>query len=397
MYKRQTYTRTPWTLDDAYPAHFCHLAIESDGQIAYTPDNEAGYASRKTRVRPGRYLEKFYAHVSLETRQAWIIACRNRDGSVDLARTPDETETVYRNTVGDWHSCMGPDSHKRFSVHPARCYGGPDLAVAYLGPINEALARAVVWPAKKIHSTIYGNPKLREVLEKAGYTRGELDGARIRAIEHDRGGYVMPYVDGIDYADPTGDGYMILGSGDVPTSNTNGRANEDISTCSNCGDRCDRDETYCESCNDDRFDCEHCGQRDCFDTDSAPYCESCNDDRSSCEHCHEDTWDATYEAIGRYGYEITICEYCAENADRYAFTCQHCDESCTEAKYPINVQKDRQANGLATVLCRDCDESGITICQTCDNSLDSGELCPDCPITPRCAATGDLLASLEMS
>lgn len=119
-----------------------------------------------------------------------------------LAYTPDEIEWVY---------ALGPKSSMTFppswfnsdGIHPVRVYGAGDLALAYLLECDSVaktkifVARAVVWPEKKICSSIYGEEKnmLAYLLLMSGYSLGALYGARLRKVQLANGGYVIPFID----------------------------------------------------------------------------------------------------------------------------------------------------------------------------------------------------------
>ena len=79
-----------------------------------------------------------------------------------FAETADEIEHVYKTGP---YSCMsGREAYQN------RAYAGPDLAVAYLKVDGVIIARTLVWPAKKVHSRLYGDATHLDVaLKKAGY------------------------------------------------------------------------------------------------------------------------------------------------------------------------------------------------------------------------------------
>lgn len=241
-FRNDTYEPTPWHDTDWYKAkhgeHFCHLSLKQPGKIAYTEDSTKGAADRQTIISPGRYLKKHFSDVldanEIERWTAEVSVAANTC-SLKITQDADEIETVYVNGP---ESCMSPDADD-FSgpCHPVRVYAGPDLALAYLGDINDATARAVVWPEMKRHGRLYGDcSRLRLMLQQAGYAQGSLESARIQRIPC-RSGFVMPYVDHIAWADDEGD-FLRLGSGDLDTEVTTGITDEDSGhRCEHCGDR----------------------------------------------------------------------------------------------------------------------------------------------------------------
>lgn len=362
------YVPVPWA--DVHWAtkhwdHFAHVSLDVPGMIAYTPDDAHGVADRQIRVKPGKYLQKFCAdHLTADDVNDWASRVKSYTADLQLATTPDDIARVYCSENGPT-SCMSRDSYHQkfdFETHPTRVYGNSDLAVAYIGTLGEGetdsriAARAVVWPANKIWSRIYGDTAtLQHVLTKAGYSEGDVDGSRVRAIRRDRGGYYMPYVDGVSYAELDGK-WFVLGSGEYATDNTDGSTDEeDSNTCANCGDRCGEDDTWCQSCDNDRQYCEHCGN-DYF-----------GDDASSGHYSEErSTW---------------FCESCYDN---HSHTCQHCEESFNEYDF-----SRRDWNGRNNDLCGDCHDSvgSCTECGDYSDDLDDADYCRDCR---KCSECGDV-------
>lgn len=383
---------------DSLPAivdHFIHQAKDDATMVAFTASAEHGHNDRQTRLRPGRYLARFYPNLPETDRQRWAeIAVKPAE--LQIATSADDIETIYRHAIG-FQSCMGPDKHTRFTVHPTRAYGDSDLAVAYLGPMKGATARCIIWPDKKRFTRVYGlSAPLIAVLEAAGYvSSSNLIGARLRAIPCDNG-YLMPYLDCNSSSASLDGGYFILGRGDFSTRETCGYVtDEEQGTCDHCEDRYavdDLTDGLCESCLNERCICERCNNA-FFDDDGHSYCRSCEDDRSYCEVCESSTWDATFEVIrvtasGRHRH-LTACEECADNHEDSRFTCQHCEDTCHEWRYDVAVQIARRAAGTNQVVCDDCADA-VTRCHSCheyspnDAMIDS---CPNCGIAARCPDT----------
>jgi hypothetical protein len=194
-------------------------------------------------------------------------------------------------------------------VHPTRVYAGPDLAVAYIGSLNDVSARAVVWPDKKLYTTIYGDThRMETALGALGYAEGsdsDFLGARLQRIEED-GKFVMPYLDMGDFVDDCGDYLTITNHGDIGCRETDGYAEGgERGYCEWSDARCDADDlSYIESvgmavCDDalsrDFFTC------DIFD-EYYPY-------------------DRSVEVITGNGSTIQISDSANEDGD-YTFTCE---------------------------------------------------------------------------
>ena len=386
-----TYQRVPWHADDAYPDHFVHVSVDAPGMIAYTASAEHGHLDRQTRTKPGRYLERFYPDTPLEQRQAWIKLCAYVPDTLTIATSADEIEFVYRHAECV-KSCMGPDSHSGCDVgrngetHPVRVYGDSDLALAYIGPRENAVARCIVWPAKLLYSRVYGAHRLECLLEQAGYRQGSMSGARIRRIDADQGGLLMPYIDGVSTAADTGDGYLRLGRGSINTQTTDGHTGADEYMCDHCGDAEVASEgDLCSYCEESQCCCERCNSI-FFDEDQPNYCASCERNRQYCECCNSDTWDAMHWSESRGEY---VCEDCARTHAESKFTCTHCGEVTREwVDFDQDEQIDRLASGDALTHCADC--ADLTVCHACAHRWESetpGEACPTCGIVARCPDT----------
>ena len=340
------YVRVPWESAyhagghlAAYACHFAHMSVETPGHVAYTPDNTYGHENRKKSVRPGRYLAQFAPDLSDADRERFTAACTGliSGDQFRLARTASEITTVCENGPA---SCMGPNhTYDSDPVHPMAVYAdSPDLALAYLGPLTKATARAVVWPDRQLFTVVYPTygtgtehaERLRTALCAAGYTYSrELAGARIRKIEHDDDTYVMAYVDAATWiGHDTDRRYWVLNGGrrtDYDVKVQTG-VTGDTSTCENCNDRCPTGEAYCESCENDRWSCERCGDSS-FNIDDSVlvadmyYCEHCADRYSwRCDGCGDRglVRDGGYASVG----DETVCDTCLERQYSYCDTCE---------------------------------------------------------------------------
>ncbi|NYF30654.1 hypothetical protein [Sphingopyxis sp. JAI108] len=237
-----SYEPTPWHDEPWYQAkhdeHFCHISTEQAGKIAFTENSAKGQLDRQLVMSPGRYLHRFFSNdLDNNAIEGWCarLSVQLQEDALKITQDADEIEDVY---VGGPSSCMAHDASDFESFcHPARIYAGPDTALAYIGAREDARARSVVWPERKIHTSIYGDvSRLKLLLEAAGYREGGLNGARVRRIV-DGDSFVVPYIDaGGDLAD---DGeYLIIGRGNIPSENTNGLGDQ----CWYCP-RCDHSST----------------------------------------------------------------------------------------------------------------------------------------------------------
>jgi hypothetical protein len=246
-------------------------------------ENEAKKeAGRRTEMRLGRYIRRFSGGAkAAHDIEKMVVLVEQEIATLDVKFTQDadEIEEIYVNGP---RSCMNEEAgHYEGHCHPVRVYAGPDLALAYLGTTEEARARVLVWPEKKVYSTPYSNSAplkalLVEQLQAQGYQNGYLSGARIRRIANDCSSVIMPYVDGVCGADEAGDDkYLILGGSDYETDNTSGTARlggEVAQTwCPHCDEYHDDDDmiwiegddrSWCSSCTyNDTSICDHSGDR----------------------------------------------------------------------------------------------------------------------------------------
>ena len=221
-----SYEPTPWHDEPWYQAkhdeHFCHISTEQAGKIAFTENSAKGQLDRQLVMSPGRYLHRYFSKdLDNNAIEGWCarLSVQLAEDALKITQNADEIEDVY---VGGPSSCMAHDASDFDGFcHPVRVYAGPDTALAYIGAREDARARSVVWPERKIHTSIYGDvSRLKLLLEAAGYREGGLNGARVRRIV-DGDSFVVPYIDaGDDLAD---DGeYLIIGHGNIPSENTNG-------------------------------------------------------------------------------------------------------------------------------------------------------------------------------
>jgi len=212
-----TYRALPWEFDRWWMSagacaihrfHFAHPSIQRPGFIAYTKSEEDGSIDKQTIVRPGAYLKKYFETIMerygvSERRMVDKFMELYGPCEVKFATTEDEIVAVYDNGPS---TCM-TDKEWPEGKHPASIYAAGDLQVAYLGDLERATARTLVWPEKKIHSRVYGDiARLTRGLQALGYKWGAPIGAKLKRIqenevEFDPGeGYpthcfVAPYID----------------------------------------------------------------------------------------------------------------------------------------------------------------------------------------------------------
>ena len=364
--------------------HYPHMSNKQPGNIAYTPSEEYGFLDRQVSTTPGRYLEKFYPADTFTQveRERFIAQCQQaaEDRKLKFAVTADDIESVY--TTSGPNSCMSHSVEDyRSEVHPVRVYGDSDLQVAYIGTLGLKIsARAVVWPERKTYVRTYGaNTLIQAELERLGYTRDtDLDGAHVRLIEEYRG-IVMPFIDGCDGASVsrTRRGFVVLGSGSISTSETNGLGTENETTYRSC-DRCG-----------DEYDTE-------ADDATNDYCAGCAPNRAECAQCSRGIWTDANDV-----FEYGDSHLCARCHREHGNECVRCSETWYSFDFGTRERQSRR-DANQDSMCADCANDGWIECAECGEACEPIEdtlMCSECaesseePIaapTPRCEHTADL-------
>ena len=383
--KADSYIRVPWSgvswEQDPQMGYFTddarmpHLSLKRPGMIAFTESHMKGHEDRQTILAPGRYLERYappgYYNSADVDRMCGEIKAVTAE-NFKLARTPEDIETVYLNGPS---SCMATDDFADTDgMHPTAVYGNSDLAVAYLGEMTNASARAVCWPDRKIFGRLYGNISLlAALLEADGWTKGSLAGARIRRIEVGRNGsrILMPYIDGPACAASdvdSGQWITLSEHGAFDLQTTDGYIGGETYYCGHCDERISCDQS------------EDCG-----------YCSRCEDRRWTCGRCDAESFDTDEQNYvgGEY-----LCNDCAAE-DQSECAIDGCGETWHEDNLPRSRRQSRQRNRLSDV-CPDC-ETDTWLCDHCDtyqSESDNPDTCGDCD-RPRYDAT--LTADLPLA
>lgn len=361
-----TYRETPWHNESWYQAkhneHYCHVSTEQPGKIAFTENAKKGEADRQLVMSPGRYLNRYFSDTLDNCAiEQWCakLSVQLQEDALKFTQDADEIERVY---VGGPSSCMSYEA-KSYSghCHPVRVYAGPDTALAYIGPIDDASARCVVWPEKLIYTRVYGDvSRMTLLLEQAGYTSGSLNGARIQRIIDERsGGYIMPYIDRGGGPEDEGD-FLRIGMGDIESGSTSGVADmDDRPTCERCEDQYDADEgcsVYVTGL----------GGRHVEQT----WCEHCADHRSTmCEHddnrYSDDDFNFTEVHYGAHGCTITVMD---DNLDAFGAVYVESRDEYWESDQTFYCEH----------TCRTChvddgmvERDGMTVCQEAADELDA--------------------------
>ena len=310
------------------PGHLVHASVDEPMKVAYIKSVRDLLEDRTTRTTPGRYLKKFYPHLTDAQIKVFANIHTQENTPIEVKFARSESECVRVVSEGPSESCMCNayhDHHQdhrpwyRGHVHPAAVYGydednpewDTDTEILYFEIDGKVKSRVVCSKLTKACARIYGDAdKLRPAIEKLGYTQSPyaLKGCRIRRIEDDGGdGYIMAYVDagigsggGYLHYRSSGDDHWVLTTdeGDSQTyvgySNngvTEGGDDEEETECVMCGNMYHDDDigyieghgSVCVLCQAEHFVEARMGcYTETVHRDVAVYCES-ND-----EYYHED-------------------------------------------------------------------------------------------------------------
>ena len=255
--------------------HFVHVCEADPRLLVYTENDEKGNRDIQTRIKPGRYLTKYFQDYlspkKIKFLAAWQTSGKRLgvdDSPLELmfATTPDEIAKVY---IDGPRSCMDGAHFENFENHPARVYGAGDLAIAYLmEDEDKIIARCLVWPEKKAAGRVYPTPDmwrddgyaaehesadvqdtLTHKLKLAGYSflseeDGTFDGARLLKIPYGSG-YLMPYLDNGYMVDDAGDHFVMKEEGRYGCDDADGYISLAGDRCDRCGVSIDEGDYWC--------------------------------------------------------------------------------------------------------------------------------------------------------
>jgi len=268
--------------------------------IKYYANYQQALKDRRTFMRFGRYINKFYPdRYSSKELEGFSADYNKQFGAYTLlfARTSDEILQVYLNgpnscmskhplqlnvssdeTTQLWHPGYKGGAHRYFQLddegllHPVKAYGDIgkplDLSVAYIQSNfdkEKIVARCVCWEKEKIYNTVYGSSsndfRLVPALKKLGFTQSyaRFEGARLQRIPF-KDNFVLPYLDlNNRYCRDDGEYIVIDSHGEINCESVNGLAIMDNDYCYSCEDRVHSDDAYsdqngnlfCIGCRDD--------------------------------------------------------------------------------------------------------------------------------------------------
>jgi hypothetical protein len=93
-----TYAKLPWDIAKIED-HFAHISVQDGAMISYTPDAAKGELDIQVRTKPGRYLTKFYPHLSADD-QGYPQARALRAPSIGAGRLWDTRPPKSERLLG---------------------------------------------------------------------------------------------------------------------------------------------------------------------------------------------------------------------------------------------------------------------------------------------------------
>ena len=360
VWHQQSWRRDCWQI---WPHHYVHVSEKDRTLLAYTQDADKGRRNIQTPIKPGKYLTKYFSEI-LTPKQIAFYAAWQATGMAGsrgydkaplmFARTADEIEAVY---VAGPDSCMsGSRGDYSGSCHPVRVYAADDLAIAYLhgtvanDPDNmRPIARALVWPDKKVFGRVYPTDhcwqtdkfaniedskacasELFNRLMAEGYQQDTehraFNGARLRRIECDNGAVVMPYLDWDYCFDDADHGFVMSNRGDYAANGTEGVAQVEPNHTWTC-EHCENGMT-----DDEEQNCVYSGYRNGRARNSMAWCNHCTENHAFYCHGTQDTYSDDVESTTADGE--TVCQ-------RWA------DDNCVYSDHSEEYHKDATAVEMA--------------------------------------------------
>jgi hypothetical protein len=295
--------------------HYPHVVPGQPAMLEFTPTDKMGEADRRTQMKPGKYLRKYFPELTDQQISIHVGEWKSATTeTLHFATTPKDIVDVYRYGPA-FGSCMSDEKAVINDIHPTQCYGAGDLAVAHLkNGDGDITARCICWPAKEVyyHKKYGDHETLCAALESNGYRSGyssDFAGARLLKITSPNGEYMCPYLDiaeavciGTDflYVAPHEGWTEHLADSQHGTLGDESENHEDETECSNCAewvsdyDICyANDENFCDMCCSELFIfCERCQEyapnNDAVEFDNQWYCDSCIGEVSAqCDLCSD--------------------------------------------------------------------------------------------------------------
>ena len=183
---------------------FAHPSVEDPRRVARTASAEDGMRDRQLTTTVDKWLRMMYPFAA--DHEIQFMAQRHIsevDPTLTVAYTEDEVERIYRFGPS---ACMSHEPRHyglNDGLHPSHVYAHNGFGVAYMGSVDKASARAVVWvnpddENDKRYVRVYpGGSALERKLKANGYKQRTFDGAKLKVRRDDDGNVIVPYMDGV--------------------------------------------------------------------------------------------------------------------------------------------------------------------------------------------------------
>lgn len=347
----------PWHGEEVTHSRYPRLDLKAHpGEVGFYKTSEDWVNARLSWMRIGRYLPKFVPNMDKKMVDAYVDACKAEGVELKIARTPDEIELVYK---GGPTSCMKTYAGDT-NEHPVRVYGDSDLGIAYFGMIENVIARAIVWPDKKLYGRLYGaGAILQTILHENQYKSGSMNGAHIRCVRVGKRGFLMPYVDHIPLASlVVRDGVEWLkldNDGTIDTQITQGVSTPvRTARCDHCTESYNPDDDYsanglCGNCVRYVKTCDRCGcmfrsddvALGCKDGTTREWrCAKCCEPAYTCLRCGQAHLSESLSSLTKAAAKLSkayrkICQVCLPN---FGY-CELCDSTFRKTLRTCRCQK----------------------------------------------------------
>ena len=200
-----------YEVTDTLESHLCfkrvfaHISVEDKTMVAFTPDKASGEADRQLKMSPGRFFSRMLPVASDNYIQKLVSEhMAEVTNEVEFLEGKDLTEVYVSGAASA--ACMSkvPAAWSLGGHHPTEAYWTPEIKMAVVRNAEGAVTeRCIVYHAsetdKRWIRCYPDNGKLKKRLEKIGYVRGNLVGAKLNTVQVEADCYVVPYLDGNGY------------------------------------------------------------------------------------------------------------------------------------------------------------------------------------------------------
>jgi hypothetical protein len=161
-----------------------HVSTTEPNLLAYFPTQKHWDNKVPQKIKAGRYLKKYFPDMSDDEIRQKANLLTGGHRTLKVLTHWYDMFVAYRtlDVNGIVSSCMTKDCWR--PVHPLMVYHESDVVLVVMYEDDEPKARALTNKHTKEFNIIYGQwERMLPMLEKAGYTHGSLDGAKINKLQ----------------------------------------------------------------------------------------------------------------------------------------------------------------------------------------------------------------------